>query len=649
MEPNSITSLSKEKRIFKPKEPFSHKAHIKSLAQYHKMYNESVKNPQKFWAKIAEELYWSRRWKKVLEWKNPHAKWFSGGKINLSYNCLDRHLASWRRNKAAIIWEGENGETATWTYQQLHSQVCKFSNVLKMLGVRKGDRVCIYMPMIPEIAVAMLACARIGAVHSIVFAGFSASALIDRITDAEAKLIVTADGGYRRGQVVNLKENVDAALEHCPSVENVVVVKRLEKETLMHYGRDHWYEELMLSVEDDYPAEQLDAEHPLFILYTSGTTGKPKGILHTTGGYTVMSYITTKHVFDIKDEDVYWCTADAGWVTGHTYVVYGPLLNGATTLMYEGAPNWPDPDRFWRIIDKYKVNIFYTAPTAIRAFIKWGEEWPRRHKLDSLRLLGTVGEPINPEAWMWYYKVIGKGKCPIVDTWWQTETGAIMITPLPGATPTKPGTVTLPFFGIVPEILSKDGKVCKPNEGGYLVIKVPWPSMLRTIYKDDERYKKQYWSEYHGLYFTGDGARKDKDGYYWIMGRVDDVINVSGHRIGTAEIESALVAHPKVAEAAVVGKPDDIKGSAICAFVTLEGKYAPSEELKKELKNWVVQQIGALARPDDIRLTESLPKTRSGKIMRRLLREIATQGSVTGDTTTLEDYSVLEKLREEEE
>ena len=648
MEQDKITSLSKEKRVFKPKEPFARRAHIKSMAQYQKMYYESVKSPEKFWAKIAEDLYWFRRWKKVREWKAPHVKWFTGGKINMSYNCLDRHLGSWRRNKAAIIWEGENGETATWTYQQLHSQVCKFSNVLKMLGIRKGDRVCIYMPMIPEIAVAMLACTRIGAVHSIVFAGFSSSALVDRITDAEAKMVITADGGYRRGQIVNLKENVDAALENCPSVENVIVVKRLDKELYMHYGRDHWYDELMMSVDDYYPAEQLDAEHPLYILYTSGTTGKPKGILHTTGGYTVMSYLTTKYVFDIKDEDVFWCTADAGWVTGHTYVVYGPLLNGATTVMYEGAPNWPDPDRFWKIVDKYKVNIFYTAPTAIRAFIKWGEEWPRRHKLDSLRLLGTVGEPINPEAWMWYFKVIGKGKCPIVDTWWQTETGAIMITPLPGATPTKPGTATLPFFGIVPQVLSREGKVCKPNEGGYLVIKEPWPSMLRTIYNDDERYRKQYWSDYPGLYFTGDGARKDSDGYFWIMGRVDDVINVSGHRIGTAEIESALVSHKKVAESAVVGKPDELKGSAICAFVTLESKYAPSEALKQELKDWVVQQIGSLARPDEIRLTESLPKTRSGKIMRRLLREIATQGNVTGDTTTLEDYSVLEKLREEE-
>lgn len=644
-----ITSLSKEKRVFHPKEPFARRAHIKSMAQYKKMYNESVKHPDKFWTKAAEELYWFRRWKEILKWKPPHAEWFVKGKLNMAYNCLDRHLGSWRRNKAAIIWEGENGDTATWTYQQLHSQVCKFANVLKMLGIQKGDRVCIYMPMIPEIAVAMLACARIGAVHSIIFGGFSSSALVDRINDASAKLVVTADGAYRRGTVVKLKENVDTAMAECPSVENVVVVKRLNQETLMYYGRDHWYDELMHSVNDECPAEHLDSEHPLYILYTSGTTGKPKGILHTTGGYTVMTYLTTKYVFDIKEEDIFWCTADAGWVTGHSYVIYGPLLNGATTVMYEGAPNYPDPDRFWKIIDKYKINVFYTAPTAIRSFIKWGEEWPRKHRLDSLRLLGTVGEPINPEAWMWYYKVIGKGKCPIVDTWWQTETGAIMITPIPGATPIKPGTATLPFFGVVPEVMTKEGKICKANEGGYLVIMKPWPAMLRTIYKDDHRYQRQYWSEYQGIYFTGDGARKDKDGYFWIMGRVDDVINVSGHRIGTAEIESALVAHPKVAEAAVVGRPDDMKGSAICAFVTLEGKYAPSENLKVELKEWVVKQIGALARPDEIRLTEALPKTRSGKIMRRLLREIATQGTVTGDITTLEDYSVLETLREDEE
>jgi acetyl-CoA synthetase len=517
------------------------------------------------------------------------------------------------------------------------------------MGIEKGDRVCIYMPMVPEIAVAMLACTRIGAVHSIIFGGFSASALIDRINDAQAKMVITADGGYRRGEIVNLKANVDEAMPGCPTIENVIVVNRTGHHIDFHLGRDHWYSELMMGVDDECPAEQLDSEHPLYILYTSGTTGKPKGILHTTGGYATHTYLTSKYVFDLKPEDIYWCTADAGWVTGHSYVVYGPLLNGATTLMYEGAPNFPNPDRFWEIIDKYKVNIFYTAPTAIRAFIKWGEEWPLKHKLDSLRLLGTVGEPINPEAWMWYHKVIGKGKCPIVDTWWQTETGAIMVSPLPGATPTKPGTATLPFFGIMPEVVSKEGKVCKANEGGYYVIKHPWPGMLRTIWGDDERYKKQYWSEFPGLYFTGDGARKDKDGYYWIMGRVDDVINVSGHRIGTAEVESALVAHPKVAEAAVVGKPDDMKGSAISAFVTLEGKYHPSDELNAELKLWVTKQIGALAKPDEIRFTEALPKTRSGKIMRRLLREIATQGSVSGDTTTLEDFSVLEALRTDEE
>ncbi len=649
MDQNKITSLEKENRVFKPNPEFSKKAYIKSLSQYKKMYNESIKNPKKFWAKIAGELFWFKKWKTVLKWKAPHSEWFVGGKTNMSYNCIDRHLSGWCRTKAAIIWEGENGDTAAWTYQELHRQVCKFSNVLKKMGIKKGDRVCIYMPMIPEIAVAMLACTRIGAVHSIVFGGFSASAIVDRINDAKAKMIITADGGYRRGAIVNLKANVDKAMPDCPTVENVIVVKRTENQIDFNIKYDHWYNELMMSVDDDCPAVQLDSEHPLYILYTSGTTGKPKGILHTTGGYMTQSYITTKYVFDLKPEDIYWCTADAGWVTGHSYVIYGPLLNGATTLMYEGAPNFPNPDRFWEIIDKYKVNIFYTAPTAIRAFIKWGAEWPLKHKLNSLRLLGTVGEPINPEAWMWYHKVIGKEKCPIVDTWWQTETGTIMVTPLPGATPTKPGTATLPFFGIQPEVVSKDGKVCKTNEGGYYVIKHPWPSMLRTIWGDDERYKRQYWSEFPGLYFTGDGARRDKDGYFWIMGRVDDVINVSGHRIGTAEVESALVAHNKVAEAAVVGKPDDLKGTAIAAFVTLEGKYKPSEELKVELKQWVTNRIGALARPDDIRFTEALPKTRSGKIMRRLLREIAAKGSVSGDTTTLEDFSVLEKLRTDEE
>ncbi len=649
MDQNKITSLEREKRIFKPKKGFSKHAHIKSFAQYKKLYNKSIKNPGKFWGKIAGELHWFKKWKKVLQWKSPHSKWFVGGKINMSYNCLDRHLETSRRNKAAIIWEGENGDSATLTYQQLHTQVCKFANVLKSLGVKKGDRICIYMPMIPEIVVAMLACTRIGAVHSIVFGGFSASALVDRITDAEIKMVITADGGYRRGQIVELKKNVDEALPDCPTIKNVIVLKRTAHEINMQSGRDHWYHELMKTVDDKCEAEPLDSEHPLYILYTSGTTGKPKGILHTTGGYSVQTYLTTKYVFDIKDEDVYWCTADAGWVTGHSYVVYGPLQNGATSLMYEGAPNHPGFDRFWEIIEKYKVNIFYTAPTAIRAFIKWGEEHPLKHDLSSLRLLGTVGEPINPEAWMWYYKMIGKEKCPIVDTWWQTETGAIMVTPIPGATPCKPGTATLPFFGIEAEVVSKEGKKCKANEGGYFVIKKPWPAMLRTIWGDDERYKKQYWSDFPGVYFTGDGARRDKDGYFWIMGRVDDVINVSGHRIGTAEVESALVAHPKVAEAAVVGKPDEMKGSAICAFVTLEGKQTTSDELKAELKVWVTKQIGALARPDEIRFTDTLPKTRSGKIMRRLLRELATKGSVTGDTTTLEDFSVLEKLREDEE
>ena len=505
------------------------------------------------------------------------------------------------------------------------------------------------MPMIPEAVVAMLACARIGAVHSVIFGGFSANALVDRITDAEASMVITADAAFRRGQLVHLKNNVDEAIPSCPSVKNVVVVKRAGNEVKWNEFLDKWYHEEMDGVSEDCKAEQLDSEHPLYILYTSGTTGKPKGILHTTGGYSVQTYITMKYIFDIKDEDVFWCTADIGWVTGHSYVVYGPLQNGATVMLYEGAPNFPHPDRFWQMIDKYKVTIFYTAPTAIRAFIKWGNHWVEKYKLDSLRLLGTVGEPINPEAWMWYNKMIGKERCPIVDTWWQTETGAIMISPLPGATPTKPGSGTLPFFGIEPEVVDKKGNKVGKGNGGLLIIKKPWPGMLRTIYKDDARFKQQYWSEFPGIYFTGDGARIDKDGYFWVMGRVDDVLNVSGHRLGTAEIESALVAHIKVAEAAIVGKPDEIKGSAIVAFVTLEGSQTPSEELKLELKEWVVKEIGALAKPDEIRFTDMLPKTRSGKIMRRLLRELAHSGEVKGDTTTLEDFSVLEKLRAEDE
>ncbi|HMS66224.1 MAG TPA: acetate--CoA ligase [Ignavibacteria bacterium] len=645
----NITSLSRENRIFKPNKAFAKEAYIKSFQQYKKFYDKSIKDPEKFWAKIADELHWFKKWKTVLKWKAPHSQWFAGGKINLSYNCLDRHLEGHRKNKVALFFEGELGDTKTLTYNQLSVEVNKFSNVLKNLGVKKGDRVVIYMPMIPEAVIAMLSCARIGAVHSVIFGGFSANALVDRITDAEASMVITADGVSRKGSIVHLKNNVDEAIPHCPSVKNVIVVKRSGCEIKWNEYLDKWYEEEMKDVSEVCKPEQLDSEHPLFILYTSGTTGKPKGILHTTGGYSVQTYITTKYIFDIKDEDVFWCTADIGWVTGHSYVVYGPLQNGATVMLYEGAPNYPNPDRFWQMIDKYKVSIFYTAPTAIRAFIKWGNHWVEKYKLDSLRLLGTVGEPINPEAWMWYNKMIGKEKCPIVDTWWQTETGAIMISPLPGATPTKPGSGTLPFFGIEAEVVDKKGKKVEKGSGGLLIIKKPWPAMLRTIYKDDSRYKLQYWSEFPGIYFTGDGARIDKDGYFWIMGRVDDVLNVSGHRLGTAEIESALVAHIKVAEAAVVGKPDEIKGSAICAFVSLEGSQTPSEELKQELKDWVVKEIGALARPDEIRFSDMLPKTRSGKIMRRLLRELAHSGEVKGDTTTLEDFSVLEKLRMEDE
>ncbi len=645
----NITSILKEKRVFAPGAEFSERAHISSFAQYQELYKKSIINPEEFWAEIAGELDWFEKWNKVLTWEYPFAQWFVGGKINVSYNCLDRHLPTWRKNKAAILWEGEPGETRTLTYQQLHTEVCKFANVLKSLGIQKGDRVAIYMPLVPELAIAMLACARIGAPHSIIFGGFSSQAIVDRINDAQARLIVTADGGYRRGSVVPLKQNVDDALQRTRSVESVVVMKRVGMDVHMEPGRDHWWEGLMETASEVCEAEKLDAEHPLFILYTSGTTGKPKGVVHTTGGYLTGVYITAKWVFDLKDTDTYWCTADIGWVTGHSYVVYGPLVNGATTLMYEGAPNWPEPDRFWKIIQKFKVNIFYTAPTAIRAFTRWGEHWPLRHNLSSLRLLGTVGEPINPEAWIWYHTIIGKGKCPIVDTWWQTETGAIMITPLPGATPTKPGTATLPFPGIEVDVVDREGKPVGTNQGGYLVIKKPWPSMLRTIYADPERYERQYWTEIKGVYFTGDGARRDEDGYYWIMGRVDDVINVAGHRLGTAEIESALVSHPFVAEAAVVGKADEIKGSAICAFVTLESGRTATPELKEQLRQHVAKEIGAMAKPDEIRFADALPKTRSGKIIRRLLREIAADASVTGDTTTLEDFSVLEKLRTTEE
>jgi acetyl-CoA synthetase len=645
----NIESVLHESRIFPPPAEFSELAHIKSFAEYEQIYAEAEKDTEAFWASAAEDLHWFKRWDTILEWNEPHAKWFVGGTTNVSYNCLDRHLETWRRNKAAIIWEGEPGETRTLTYQQLHSEVCKFANVLKKLGVEKGDRVALYMPLVPELAIAMLGCARIGATHTVIFGGFSAEAIRDRVNDGECKLIVTADGGYRRGGEIRLKETVDDAVVNTPSVKNVVVFRRTGSKIKFKQGIDHWWHELMASASDKCEAEELDSEHPLYILYTSGTTGKPKGILHTTGGYLTQVSLTCKWIFDLRDEDVYWCTADIGWVTGHSYVVYGPMSNGATVLMYEGAPNYPDFDRFWDIIERHKVNILYTAPTAIRAFIKWGEQYPNKHDLSSLRLLGTVGEPINPEAWMWYHKVIGGGRCPIVDTWWQTETGAIMISPLPGATPTVPGTATRPFPGIIVDIVTKAGVSVPPNEGGYLVIKKPFPSMLRTIWGDDERYKKQYWSEIPGVYFAGDGARRDEHGYFWIMGRVDDVINVSGHRLGTAEVESALVSHSAVAEAAVVGRPHDLKGQAISAFVTLEGTHKGSDELKEELRNHVAKEIGSLAKPDDIRFTDALPKTRSGKIMRRLLRELASSGTVAGDVTTLEDFSVLEKLREDEE
>jgi acetyl-CoA synthetase len=637
-----------EKRVFKPSREFAKNARIKSLAQYRKMYHESIRKPDRFWAREAKELVWCKSWKKVLDWKAPFAKWFVGGQLNLSENCLDRHLAGPRRNKAAIIWEGEPGEKRILTYQQLHREVCRFANVLKRNKIRKGDRVIIYLPTTPEAAIAMLACARIGAVHSVVFGGFSADSIRDRIADSGAIALITADGSYRRGAIVPLKNNVDHALSGGTSVKRVIVFRRAGNEIHMEEGRDVWWHRELEYVDANCEPVPVDSEHPLYILYTSGSTGKPKGILHTTGGYLLGIYATTKYVFDIRDEDLFWCTADVGWVTGHSYVVYGPLSLGATTLMYEGAPNWPEPDRFWRIIEDYGVTILYTAPTAIRAFIRWGDEWVKKHDLSSLRLLGSVGEPINPEAWMWYSKTIGGGRCPVVDTWWQTETGSILITPLPGAIPTKPGSATLPFFGVDAAVVDERGEEVGANVGGKLIVREPWPSMLRTIYGDKERYRKQYWSEVKGCYLTGDGARRDEDGYFWIVGRIDDVLNVAGHRLGTSEIESALVAHALVAEAAVVGRPDEMKGQALVAFVTLKGSATPSSGLKTELRDHVGEHIGAIAKPDEVRFAEALPKTRSGKIMRRLLKEIASGKTVTGDTTTLEDFSVLAKLSEEE-
>ncbi len=636
-----IEAMLQESSSVAAPQDFVSKAKL-SKTQYESMYKKSIEQPEEFWSEIAKELHWFKNWDTVTEWKEPFVKWFVGGKTNIAYNCLDAQLKT-RANKTAILWEGEPGDVRKISYQELHKEVSKLANVLKNLGIVAGDRVTIYLPMIPEAVIAMLACARIGATHSVIFGGFSAGALRERINDAQAKLLITADGSYRRGAIVPLKQNCDEALESTPSIENVVVVRRTGHEVAWDAKRDHWYEQLMQNASDQCEAAELDAEHPLFILYTSGSTGKPKGVLHTTGGYMVSTYITSKYVFDLEETDTYFCTADVGWITGHSYVVYGPLANGATVMMYEGAPNHPHPGRFWELIEKHKISILYTAPTAIRAFMRSGDEHPNRFNLKSLRLLGSVGEPINPEAWLWYHRVIGGERLPVIDTWWQTETGSIMITTLPGAHAMKPGSAGLPMFGVLPAIVDKEGNEQGANEGGFLVIKKPWPSMMRTIYKDDERYRRQYWGEIPHLYFAGDGARRDADGYYTIVGRIDDVLNVSGHRLGTMEVESALVSHPSVAEAAVVGRPDPIKGEGIVAFVTLKtGFEATSDELKKH----VTKEIGAIARPDEIKFTDSLPKTRSGKIMRRLLRQVASGQEMSGDTSTLEDVSVVQKLQQ---
>ena len=650
-----IESSMQEHRIFPPPAGFAQKAWISSRTQYETLYRQSIDEPEVFWGNAAGELHWFEKWTKVLDWKAPYAKWFVDAKTNIAYNCLDHQIDQGRGDKTAILFEGEpihsdnRPQVRHITFSQLRDDVCRFANGLKKLGVKKGDRVTIYMPMIPEAAVAMLACARLGASHSVIFGGFSSQAIVDRVTDAKSTIIITADGGNRRGQVVPLKGNVDEALKLTDLVKQVIVLKHTGNALGWTDGRDVLWSDVVAGQSTDCPAEPMDSEDPLFVLYTSGSTGKPKGIVHTTGGYMVGTYLTSKYVFDLHENDVYWCTADVGWITGHSYVVYGPLANGATTVMYEGAPNHPDFSRFWAMVERHKVSVFYTAPTAIRAFMKAGRELVDKHDLSSLRLLGSVGEPINPEAWIWYQEVIGHHKCPIVDTWWQTETGMIMITPLAGVTPTKPGTATLPFFGVDAAIVDRTGKELGPNQGGLLVIRKPWPSMLRGIFNDPDRYVKQYWSDVPGVYFTGDGARRDSDGYFWIMGRVDDVINVSGHRLGTAEIESALVSHDSVAEAAVVGMPHEMKGQGIAAFVVLKTGRLPSEELKKALMGVVTKSIGALARPDQIRFTETLPKTRSGKIMRRLLKEVASGNEIKGDTTTLEDFSVLAKLKEKEE
>jgi len=640
----SLDALLDERRIFPPSKEFRARASWNDPA----VYDRAAKDPEAYWAEQAKYLDWFAPWQRVLEWNPPWAKWFVGGKLNVTYNCVDRHAHSVRRNKAAILWEGEPGDQRVLTFGMLEREVNRFANALKSLGVVKGDRVAIYMGMVPELAIAMLACAKIGAAHSVVFGGFSAEALRERINDAKAKVLITADGAWRRGTVVPLKASVDDALTGTPTIEKVVVLERVGKvaQISMKAGRDVWWRDVVAGASDECAAESMDAEDMLFILYTSGTTGKPKGVVHTTAGYLVGAATTHRYVFDIKEDDVYWCTADIGWVTGHSYIVYGPLANGTTIVMYEGTPDFPDRGRFWELIDKYGVNILYTAPTAIRTFMRWGKDWPARYKLNSLRLIGTVGEPINPEAWIWYHETIGRERCPIVDTWWQTETGCIMISPLPGITATKPGSATHPMPGIVAEVVDADGRPVGPGGGGYLVLSKPWPSMLRTVYGDPERYVQNYWSRYPGKYFTGDGCKVDEDGYFWLLGRVDDVMNVSGHRISTYEVESALVDHSSVAEAAVIGKTHDIKGQGISAFVTLKEGIPPSDQLKEELKGHVSTKIGSIAKPDDIFFTAELPKTRSAKIMRRLLRDIA-EGRILGDTTTLADPSVIAKLKEQ--
>ncbi|MHB2025718.1 MAG: acetate--CoA ligase [Elusimicrobiota bacterium] len=646
---NNIEVLLKERRFFNPDAAFARAARIKSFSLLKSKINSARKNPDNFWDQAARELSWFKPWKKTLAWKPPFSKWFIGGKLNAAHNCVDRHLDGPRRNKAAIIWESESGEVRTITYRQLYEDVCRCANALKSLGVRKGDRVAIYMPMVPEAVTAMLAASRIGAVHNVVFAGFSAQALAERINDSQSMVLITADGAFRKGAVVSLKNTADEALSVSPGVRAVLVLKRTGQDVPWTNGRDIWWHDAMASAARHCPAESLDSEHPFFILYTSGSTGKPKGILHSLGGYLTHVAFSAQLVFDLRDEDIYWCTADIGWVTGHSYMVYGPLANGATVVIYEGAPLYPEPDRFWSIVEKHGVSILYTAPTAIRTFMRFGDEWPAKHDLSSLRLLGSVGEPINPEAWRWYRRVIGGGKCPVVDTWWQTETGGIMISPIPGATPTKPGSATLPFPGIDADVLDRMGRPVPVGSGGYLVIRKPWPGMLRTIYGDPKRYAEQYFGQIPGIYFTGDGARKDRDGYFWILGRIDDVLNVSGHRLSTMEIESALVSHPAVAEAAVVGRPDEMTGQAVCAFVTLKQKEKPSAEIKTILREHVSKAIGPIAKPADLRFADALPKTRSGKIMRRLLREVAAGGKIEGDVTSLEDFSTLAKLQTENE